>query len=159
MNRAIPVLPFDVLAVLVSTAAGGMAAESYRSELYDLRLVTVADRLVHPWGLAFLPDGRMIVTERPGRIRIVARDGRLSPPLNGAPEVYASGQGGLLDIALDPSFRQTGVIFICPEFTAPDITAPDFSPDITVSKARTSGTPGRRLRLVSSSLASPRMCR
>lgn len=109
MNRAIAVLPF---AILVSTAAGGMAAERYRSELYDLRLVTVADRLVRPWGLAFLPDGRMIVTERPGRIRIVARDGRLSPPLSGAPEVYASGQGGMLDIALDPNFRQTGVIFI-----------------------------------------------
>ncbi len=109
MNRAITCL---AAAVFASTTACGIAAETYRSEHYRLRVVTVADGLRYPWGLAFLPDGRMIVTERPGRIRIVAQTGRLSPPLAGAPEVYASGQGGMLDIALDPNFQASGLVFI-----------------------------------------------
>ena len=109
MNRAITVL---AAAVLAMTSACGIAAQTYRSEHYPLRVVTVADGLHYPWGLAFLPDGRMIVTERPGRIRIVAQDGRLSPPLDGAPEVYASGQGGMLDIALDPNFQASSLVFI-----------------------------------------------
>ncbi|MDC7784646.1 PQQ-dependent sugar dehydrogenase [Rhodoplanes sp. TEM] len=73
---------------------------------------TVAGGLVHPWGLAVLPDGRMLVTERPGRLRMVARDGMLSPPLKGVPEVFAQGQGGLHDVALDPGFAQNRVVYI-----------------------------------------------
>lgn len=69
-----------------------------------LKPITVARGLDHPWGLAFLPDGRLLVTERPGRMRIVAADGRLGEPLAGLPAVVASGQGGLLDVALDPAF-------------------------------------------------------
>lgn len=76
------------------------------------RAVTVARGLEHPWALAFLPDGRMLVTERPGRLRIVARDGQLSAPLAGVPRVYASGQGGLLDVALDPNFAKNRVIYL-----------------------------------------------
>ena len=72
------------------------------------RLIEVARGLEHPWGLAFLPDGRMLVTERPGRLRIVGPDGRLSTPLTGVPEVLARGQGGLLDVALSPALRRTG---------------------------------------------------
>src|SRR5688572_18845069 len=66
------------------------------------KVTTVARGLDHPWGLEFLPDGRMLVTERPGRLRIVMADGRLSAPVTGVPQVYARGQGGLLDVALDP---------------------------------------------------------
>ncbi len=69
-----------------------------------LEVTTVAQGLEHPWGLAFLPDGRMLVTERPGRLRIVSADGALSAPLAGVPEVAAKGQGGLLDVAIDPDF-------------------------------------------------------
>src|SRR5688500_18571097 len=69
-----------------------------------IRVETVAQGLEHPWALAFLPDRRMLVTERPGRLRIVEPDGRLSEPLAGVPRVQASGQGGLLDVALDPHF-------------------------------------------------------
>ncbi len=76
------------------------------------KVTTVAKGLVHPWGLAFLPDGRMLVTERPGRLRIVAKDGTLSAPLKGVPDVYASGQGGLLDVALDPQFAQNRTIYL-----------------------------------------------
>jgi glucose/arabinose dehydrogenase len=77
-----------------------------------VRVQTVADGLEHPWGLAFLPDGRMLVTERPGRLRIVARDGRLSEPLAGVPQVLARGQGGLLDVALDPRFAANRLVYL-----------------------------------------------
>lgn len=77
-----------------------------------LKVETVSQGLARPWGLALLPDSRMIVTERPGRVRLVDRDGRLSPPLTGVPAVYASGQGGLLDVALDPGFAQNRVIYL-----------------------------------------------
>src|SRR5215212_11935445 len=63
------------------------------------RITTYAAGLEHPWALAFLPDGRLLVTERPGRVRIVDKTGRLSQPLGGVPRVYARGQGGLLDVA------------------------------------------------------------
>ena len=69
-----------------------------------MRVVTVAQGLEHPWGMAFLPDGRLLVTERPGRLRIVAVDGTLGPALEGLPPVAVTGQGGLLDVALDPDF-------------------------------------------------------
>jgi aldose sugar dehydrogenase len=72
---------------------------------------TVAKGLEHPWGLQFLADGRMLVTERPGRMRIVRRDGTLSPPLAGVPTVAAVGQGGLLDVALDPAFASNQRIY------------------------------------------------
>ena len=75
-------------------------------------VVTVAEGLEHPWGLAFLPDGRMLVTERPGRLRIVAKNGTLSSPLKGVPAVYASGQGGLLDVVLDPQFAQNRLVYL-----------------------------------------------
>ncbi|MCW5750296.1 MAG: PQQ-dependent sugar dehydrogenase [Alphaproteobacteria bacterium] len=73
---------------------------------------TVAEGLDVPWGMAFLPDGRMLVSERPGRLRIVHRDGRLSAPLTGVPEVHARGQGGLLDVALDPDFARTRLVYL-----------------------------------------------
>ncbi|WP_414675670.1 PQQ-dependent sugar dehydrogenase [Methyloceanibacter sp.] len=73
---------------------------------------TVARGLEHPWGLAFLPDGRMLVTERPGRLRIVTNDGAVSAPLKGVPEVFAQGQGGLLDVALDPDFATNRLVYL-----------------------------------------------
>jgi len=77
-----------------------------------LKVEKVADGLQYPWGLAFLPDGRMLVTERPGRLRIVAKDGMVSEPLKGVPEVVAEGQGGLLDVALDPNFAANGLVYL-----------------------------------------------
>jgi glucose/arabinose dehydrogenase len=77
-----------------------------------VRLVTVADGLEHPWGMAFLPDGRVLVTERPGRLRIVSGDGRVGPPLGGLPTVDAEGQGGLLDVALDPGFARNQLVYL-----------------------------------------------
>ena len=72
----------------------------------------MASGLEHPWGLAFLPDGRILVTERPGRLRVVERDGRLSQPLTGVPQVAAQGQGGLLDVAIDPQFNENRLVYL-----------------------------------------------
>jgi glucose/arabinose dehydrogenase len=77
-----------------------------------VRLVTVAEGLERPWGIAFLPDGRALVTERPGRLRIVGMDGKLSEPLDGVPAVDAVKQGGLLDVALDPEFATTRLVYL-----------------------------------------------
>ena len=77
----------------------------------DLKPVTVARGLAQPWALAFLPDGRMLVTERPGRMRIVTPDGRLGEPLQGLPAVDAKGQCGLLDVALDPKFAENRWVY------------------------------------------------
>jgi glucose/arabinose dehydrogenase len=77
-----------------------------------VRVEIVARGLDHPWALEFLPDGRMLVTERPGRLRIVGASGRISPPLAGVPKVQASGQGGLLDVALDPDFGANRLIYL-----------------------------------------------
>jgi glucose/arabinose dehydrogenase len=74
-------------------------------------VVTVASGLVSPWGMTFLPDGRMLVTEKPGRLRVVGADGTLSEPVAGLPEVDARGQGGLLDVELDPAFASNNLIY------------------------------------------------
>ena len=73
---------------------------------------TFARGLERPWALAFLPDGRLVVTERSGRVRIVARDGSVSAPLTGVPAVVARGQGGLLDVAVDPRFGENRLIYL-----------------------------------------------
>ncbi|WP_315835384.1 PQQ-dependent sugar dehydrogenase [Bradyrhizobium prioriisuperbiae] len=86
---------------------------SFGSSAGPLEVETIASGLMHPWALAFLPDNRMLVTERPGRMRIVTRDGKLSPPLVGVPDVWASGQGGLLDVITDRSFADNRTIYFC----------------------------------------------
>ena len=75
-------------------------------------IVTVASGLQTPWGLAFLPGGRMLVTERPGRLRVVGKDGTLSPPVAGLPALDARGQGGLLDVVLDPRYASNRLVYL-----------------------------------------------
>jgi glucose/arabinose dehydrogenase len=83
-----------------------------RSTRHAMRLSTLTMGLVQPWGMAFLPDGRMLVTERPGRLRVFA-NGKLEPtPLAGVPRVAATGQGGLLDVCLHPNFAQNRVLYL-----------------------------------------------
>jgi glucose/arabinose dehydrogenase len=77
-----------------------------------VQVQSIAKGLEHPWSLAILPDKRMLVTERRGRLRMVGADGRVSEPLTGLPEVYASGQGGLLDVALSPTFAQDRLVYL-----------------------------------------------
>lgn len=99
-------------AVALAAPAVGRAQDAFRSARASYRLVTLSRDLEQPWGMAFLPDGRMLITERPGRLRIFA-NGRLERgPVGGVPKVYARGQGGLLDICLHPGFAQNGVLYL-----------------------------------------------
>lgn len=82
-----------------------------RMDMQGLKPVTVASGLDNPWSLAFLPDGRMLVTEKPGRMRIVTADGRLGEPLAGVPPVWAQGEGGLMDVILDPGFAANRTVY------------------------------------------------
>jgi glucose/arabinose dehydrogenase len=86
--------------------------ERFETEGPAIHVETVADGLSHPWALAFLPDGGMLVTERPGNLRHVTADGELSQPIGGVPEVDAGGQGGLLDVAIDPDFAENRLIYL-----------------------------------------------
>ncbi|WP_028240574.1 PQQ-dependent sugar dehydrogenase [Stutzerimonas azotifigens] len=100
-----------VLGAATTTATA--APQRLDSELGALEVATLAEGLAYPWGLAFLPDGeRMLVTERPGRLRVVGLDGSVSAPLGGVPEVFAQGQGGLLDVRLSPSFDQDRLVYL-----------------------------------------------
>ncbi|HWI81650.1 PQQ-dependent sugar dehydrogenase [Ramlibacter sp.] len=94
-------------------AAGCLLAACAAAGAQNLRAVPVAQGLEHPWALAFLPQGRFLVSERPGRLRVVQPDGKIGPPLAGVPEVAAGGQGGLLDVVLDAGFARNRQLFFC----------------------------------------------
>jgi glucose/arabinose dehydrogenase len=85
------------------------APESRKDVAFDV--VTVVEGLANPWGMTFLPDGRILVTEKPGRLRIVSKDGQLSPEITGVPPVDARNQGGLLDVSLHPRFAQNQLVY------------------------------------------------
>jgi len=105
-------------ALALTLGAATTAADTHKSEHYQLRVVTVADGLDEPWGLTWLPDGRMLVTEKPGQLRIVTPDGVVSPPVGGLPQVDDSGQGGLLDVLVDPDFADNRTIYL--SYSEPD---------------------------------------
>ncbi len=99
------------LIVLSTFAGGGALGQSYRSEDHSFTVRRVLGGLSHPWSLAFLPDGRMLITEREGRLRI-AQDGILDPqPVAGLPPVTPHGQGGLMDVVLHPNHAQNGLVY------------------------------------------------
>jgi glucose/arabinose dehydrogenase len=104
--------PLAVAATLFACPAI-VHAQTFKSSAGDLKVETIVSGLSNPWALAFLPDGGMLITERPGRMRIAAADRKLSAPLQGVPKVAASGQGGLLDVVLDRNFAQNKTIYFC----------------------------------------------
>ncbi|MBB6094469.1 glucose/arabinose dehydrogenase [Povalibacter uvarum] len=111
MSRA----PTILLALLASTGvclADAPRSPTPKSVDGPLKVNEIATGLKSPWGLALLPDGRMLVTERGGQLRIVAKDGKVSAPLGGVPAVAAKGQGGLLDVTLSPSFATDNLIYL-----------------------------------------------
>jgi len=101
-----------VLALSAVSASAEMTKAPQQRSQPPVVAETFAKGLVHPWGLAFLPDGRLLVTERPGRLRIVNQQGQVLPPVAGVPDVYASGQGGLLDVALAPDFASSQWVYL-----------------------------------------------
>ena len=97
--------------VLASPSASAEQTSAPAAPRTAVKVETFATGLENPWGLQFLPGGRLLVTERPGRLRIVSPEGVLSPPIDGVPKVSATGQGGLLDVALAPDFVDTREIY------------------------------------------------
>jgi glucose/arabinose dehydrogenase len=109
--RALSRLALSCTVVAGATACLGTQSD-YESELYSYKVVTVAEGLQNPWSTVFLPDGDLLITERPGRLRVV-RDGQLLPePVPGVPAVRAEGQGGLMEIVLHPDFDSNRLIYM-----------------------------------------------
>ena len=110
MPQKTPLALFALAALLGGTTP--LAAQVQRSTLHDFEIVTVAEGLVNPWSMAWLPNRDMLITERPGRLRIV-RDGVLLPEaVSGVPEVLARGQGGLFDVLPHPDFANNNLIYL-----------------------------------------------
>ena len=100
-----------LLTVPLTTYAADI--QEFKSEQGSVTVEQVTQGLEHPWALAFLPDKQgMLVTERPGNLRVVAADGKLSKPISGVPQVWASGQGGLLDVVLSPDFANDRLVYL-----------------------------------------------
>ena len=97
-------------ALLTATSALAEPAETIKTQKIDVKVEAIATGLEHPWAVEVLPDGAYLVTERPGRMRLI-RDGKISTPLSGLPEVYGRGQGGLLDVALDRKFASNRTLY------------------------------------------------
>ena len=100
---------------LITAAAPVFAAstQELKSDQGTLEVTAITKGLEHPWALAFLPDRQgMLVTERPGNLRVVTADGKRSAPISGVPTVWAKGQGGLLDVVLSPDFKQDRMVYL-----------------------------------------------
>ena len=104
----------SALALLMTIAPAAVVAQQrvINTEIGPIQVEAIARGLEHPWALASLPDGRMLVTERVGRLRLVGEDGTLSDPIDGVPAVFAQSQGGLLDVALDPDFASNRLVYL-----------------------------------------------
>lgn len=111
MSRSLNLVLFSLFAVGSAHAAAPSSPQP-KSQPGPFEVTTVAEGFAHPWGLALLPDGRMLITERAGRLRLIDQNGKASAPLKGVPKVAAGGQGGLLDITLSPTFDQDSLVYL-----------------------------------------------
>lgn len=106
-------ISFWLLAILLANLQFVCAQEAYISEDHEFKLVEIAENLERPWGMAFLPGGDVLVTERVGRLRLIKQGTLVAKPIQGLPEnIYVAGQGGLLDIALHPDYENNQLVYI-----------------------------------------------
>ena len=106
-------LLFTLMASALSILCGIASAQTHATQEHRIRVTTLTEGLSHPWSLAFLPDGRLLVTERAGRLRIISKDFKLDPQaVGGAPNVAAVGQGGLMDVVLHPKFAENNLVYL-----------------------------------------------
>ena len=122
-NKRSSVLLSVALAILMVSWQACAQKSSVKAEAGSVNVETLAGDLNHPWGMAFLPDKRLLVTERSGTLRILDQNNKLSTPLKGVPEVIARGQGGMLDVALDPDFNQNRLVWLSFAEPGPNGTA------------------------------------
>ena len=127
----------SVVAVILAVAGARVTGDTlFRSALHDYRVVTVVDGLIQPWSIAFLPDGDALITERPGRLRVM-RQGKLLPQaVEGVPKVFHSSQGGLLEVMPHPNFTSNRLIYL--SFSKPGAT--DAQATTTLVRGRYEGT-------------------
>jgi len=128
----------SVAAVLLALSGASAVTGNtiFRSALHDYRVVTVVDGLVQPWSIAFLPGGDVLITERPGRLRVM-REGKLLPQaVEGVPKVFHSSQGGLLEVMPHPNFTSNRLIYLT--FSKPGAT--DSKATTTLVRGRFDGT-------------------
>ena len=116
-TTVLPVLPLAIAVAMAACAQPSASRQPAASQAApvassELQVEVIASGLEHPWAVALLPDGRFLVTERPGRLRVIGTDGSVSVPLAGTPQVFAKGQGGLLDVVLDPDFGSNRRIWL-----------------------------------------------
>ncbi|MEX0690785.1 MAG: PQQ-dependent sugar dehydrogenase [Gemmatimonadales bacterium] len=104
---------FLLVATSFSLFLAPASGQALPSAHHAYRVVTVAEGLINPWGIAFLPGGDMLITERPGRLRLVRNGQLVAEPVSGVPAVLAQGQGGLLDVVLHPNFASNRLIYLC----------------------------------------------
>lgn len=103
---------FRIFLLLLVAAAPAQAQHDRPDAGFDGDMEIIASGLVHPWSLAFLPDGDLLVTERDGRLRLITQDGLQAEPVTGAPDPYVAGQGGMLDVVLHPDFATNRQIYL-----------------------------------------------
>lgn len=108
-----PTRPSNAISLTVLAVAGTLFAAVAHAQTSNVSTELVAKGLQNPWGLAFIGEGRMLVTERPGRMRVIGADGRVGEPLKGVPAVDAVGQGGLLDVVTDRDFARNRTVHFC----------------------------------------------
>lgn len=125
----------------VTCGFGGLAS----AQDVSVRTEVVASGLENPWGVAFLPGGEWLVTEKPGKMRIVSREGRVGAPLEGLPAIAAGGQGGLLDVLADSAFAQNRTVYFC--YSEPGAGNQSSTNSTALSSAQLSAD-GRRLENV-----------
>ncbi len=101
-----------LLALLLTALPAFSQKSTVETQAGSIKVEEIAGNLKHPWGMAFLPDNRLLVTERAGNLRILDTNHKLSKPLKGTPKVFSKGQGGLLDVALDPDFQQNRYVYL-----------------------------------------------
>jgi len=117
-----PIMISAMAATLAACQGAPVNAEAQRNGdgSHDFRIVTIAEGLEHPWGMAFLPGGDILVTERPGRLRIIRNGQLVGQPIQGVPPVAARGQGGLLDVVLHPRFSENRLVYLSYAKAGPD---------------------------------------
>jgi aldose sugar dehydrogenase len=98
--------------MVLTLSAPALAQDALPNSDFDGEIEVIASGLVHPWSLAFLPEGELLVTERGGYLRRITEDGLVAEPVSGAPEPYVAGQGGMLDVVLHPDFSENGYVYL-----------------------------------------------
>ena len=111
------------IALLFFASSGFAQKSTIRTNGPTVKVNTLAENLNHPWGMAFLPDNRLLVTERTGTLRILDKNNELSEPLEGTPEVFNVGQGGMLDVVLHPDFEENKYVYLSYAELGQDSTA------------------------------------